>query len=564
MSVAITGVTNATNPSTVFFSDTTSADLTTPAVNTNTVSIGNAVSAVPTVTSVNPTAVTAAGSPFTVVGSTFNTTTAPVVCFVAVGTTAPAPGATAATTCPSTPASGYAPATGVTTTTETSTEIQGTSPTGLADGAYNVVVYNYDASSTSYLAASATSANTEVTIRAGLNFVPENGVRVADSRLGTNLPRGTIAAGTTVAMPVATAFTQSLTLPTNIPAAATAVTVNITAIGPSAQGNLQVTTTTGAACPTTSSSTPVTGTSTVNFQPPQDTNNQTVVSLAGGVTYVCIRANGSPVNATVDVTGYSLAGAFTPSAHRILNTIPGQTSTGTATSGLQGPLHGGIAYRFADTANLTAGTTVALNVTAVGPTAQGNLRAFPEPGNAATGAPPAPSNVPAIATNTYIPNVDGGTLVVTQVGLDGYIDLYSSTAGLVNVVVDEVGTFPTGSSVHSVGQPYRLFDSRPGGLASGASATVNAAPSNSGSYFIPSSALAVIGQLSDITPAAQGNLRTYASGDVIPNTASAANYPGQTRENEAMSALNPTTGQFSIYSSGSSTNTTFDATAYVG
>ena len=560
VTVTITGVSNPTMASTVFFTDATSGDTT--AVSTNVVSISTASSATTpaTVTNVNPTAVAkSVATPFTITGSTFytgsvGTATGTAVCFVGPGATVPSTPATCGAAGSNTAAA--------TVTNVTATQLQGTSPALLGNTgnqAFDVVVYNYNPATSSYEAPSAVSAADQVTSvvpnasATSLDFVPESGVRVADSRVGLNLPMGPLASGLTEAIPVAS-IEQSQQIPSNIPTTATGIAMNITAVAPSSPGNLRVfSPVAGTAC----SSAGAPSTSTVNFQPPQDTANSTIVAL-GGSGLICVTDSGAAVNVVVDVTGYTVgtnttgANTFAGSTTRLLDTRP--TSQ---TGSLQGPLAGGTVY--SATTGLAQGTKVALDVTAVGPTAVGNLRVFPEP---STGAP-APSGVPNTAVVNYIPGTDAGSFYITTVGANGIIDLYSDSSGTVNVVLDEAGTFVTGSHVNIVQAPYRLADTRPGGIASGASVNVNAAPTNSGSSFVPATAAAVIGSLSDINPSAQGNERTYPAAHTLTPAASIANFPGQTRENLATVALNPSTGQFSIYSDGATTNSTYDVSAFI-
>ena len=567
------GVDNSATAASVYFSDDTSSD-TTPAVNTNFVSIGNPSSATPTVTSVNPQAFsTTAGEQFTIFGSGFTapaTTGAnasPVVCFVLAGTAAPTPGTSAATTCPgATNLSGVvtsapAPAASV---FSTGSEIQATSPTltGGQGMQYNVVVYNYNAAGATFTAGSATSATTDVAVSSNtgvLNFVPESGVRTVDSRIGLGLPTGTLPVGTPVAIPLsafepAAGSPASFATPTNVPSAtATALSLNVTAVGPASAGNLQVWAATSTACGG------IPATSTVNFQAPQDTGNATIIAVTPGTTNdICVQDNGAAVNATMDVTGYATAAGFTGTQARLLDTRPA-----TEQGGLQGPLAGGTVYHF--NTNLAAGTIVALNVTAVGPNSVGNLRVFPEP---ASGMPAA-SAVPNTAVDTYIPGTDGGSMVITQVGgptagaTPGYIDLYSDTAGTVNVVVDEIGTFQAGSSVHAIAAPLRTEDTRPGPVAAGVTTNVSVAPLGSGSSFIPANALAVAGNIADINPSGPGYLVAFPGGGAMPATSSINNYPMQTRSNNALVAINPSNGMISVANVGASTNFTFDATAYI-
>ena len=621
--VTITGVVNPTpGPNSVFFTDQASSDSAMSPLNTNTVTVAGAASVAATVTSVNPQAfaagtegaagttpagftppslpaadtpyaTTITGQQFTVMGSGFSTTgTGPTVCFV------PSPG-TIPSSCTGTGVVAVANTISTTVTTPStyrldvvsSTELQGVVSGLTAGDQYNVVVFNSGA------AASATSANTlvaasgntnTVPTAGALNFVPESGVRVVDSRVGLGLPASALTPGVAYYVPAAT-FENSAAVPTNVPSNAQAVALNVTATAPASAGNLQVWAPVNAGannCVANSDAA-----ATVNFQPPQDTNNSTVLALQQGV---CVQDNGASVNVVMDVTGYTTtttgANPQTPAAEaflapdsfrtgntgamsgqyggRILDTRPGSTD---AIPGIQGPLAGGTVYRFnavagsADsTLPLAAGDVVVLNVTAAGPTSVGNLRVFPEPttGAANTPAPPAPSGVPNTAAVTYIPGVDGGSSVVTTVGADGYIDLYSDSAGTVNVVIDEVGVAQPNSSVTGI-TPVRVTDTRPGGVLAGGTTSFTAVPFAALPTSIPPNALGVLGTLTDIQPTSPGYLVAYPGGETMPGTASIANFPGQTRSTAIAAAVNPANGQVSVSSVGASTNFTFDATAYV-
>jgi hypothetical protein len=544
VTVTITGVVNPSTDSSVYFSDFTSGDST--AASTPLVSIPTATtSTVATVSSVNPTAVPTTGAPFTLTGSNFygGSGIEPAVYFVPASAGTPATETAAAAT------TGAAAATNVSVT---ATQIQGTSPAIVAatgNTAYNVVVYNQVAGAPgTYQGPSVIAASAAVYESDGLNFVPENGVRVADSRVGLGLPSGAIASGTTVGIPIS-AIDNSATVPSNIPTSATAVALNVTAIAPASAGNLQVTY--GTTC-TNNPTLPESGPATVNFQPGQDTSNAIVVPTTSSAGFLCVRDVGAPVQVTLDATGYTTAG-FTGTSATLAPFL--DTRSGSQTGSLLGPLPGGQVYSLHTT--FGDNQEVALEVTAVAPTAPGNLRVFPEPAS----GPPAASAVPDTAAVNYITGTDSGSYYLTQTGPTGNIDIYSDSTGNVNVVLSDVGTF-TGSSLTAATAPYRILDTRPTGIASGSSVPVTGSPSGSGSVFTPGNAVGVFGQLSDINPSAQGYETAYAAGAAVPNTASIANYPGQVRENTAFVPLN-SSGQFSIASVGGTTNSTFDVSGYI-
>lgn len=576
-------VSNALNPSSsssVYLSDATSGDTT--AVDTNLVSIGNPAVVTPTVSDVNPHAVpsNSPGTPFTVTGSSFAGTgtfnsppgqnigpngfpDAPALCFVPVGTTPPSASTITASSgsCPSSTYQAFV-------YFASGSEIKGQTPAFLntSNATFDLVVYNYDATNNTYVGPSATTSADQVVAVPNLNFVPESGVRVADSRDGMNLPRGPIPSDTSVAIPLSD-FADSPTQPDNLPGSlnavpsVTALAMNVTAVAPAGVGNLQLTATSNGSCPAPQpASTPPSQVhpATVNFQPPQDTSNYSIVPISGDNT-LCIFDNGASVNVVLDITGYTTTvnhnNGFNGDQVRLLDTRSGYSAV--SGGGLLGPLSGRTVYPVTLPSTLD-NTTVALNVAAVGPNAVGNLRVFPQPAS----GPPAASAVPDTAVVNYIPGMDASSFYIVSVPASGKIDLYSDTAGTVNVVLDEYGTVVS-PNVHALATPFRVYDSRPGGIASGNFAIVKASPSGSGSVFIPTGAVAAIGSLSDINPSSVGNLRTYPDSTPLPNAASMPNFPGQIRENLIVSALNPGNGAFDIYSDGATTNVTFDASAYI-
>lgn len=549
--VTITGVANPTSPSTVDFGDLTSGDTTQQL--TNAVSIGNSTVTTPAVSDVNPRAIPAS-APFTITGTNFAgaagaTATSLLVCFVPTGTTAPT-GASLGTpaaneTCP-------APSLTATTNYVSATEIQGNAPAAIAgaNANYDVVVYNYNptggpAAAPGYTGPSAQTTADQVTGVANLDFVPETGVRVVDSRSGMNTTTGAIPSGSTVAIPLAS-FANSPTQPTNLPGTYTALDLNVTAIAPSGVGNLQIASSTTGSCAAATFTT-----ATVNFQPPQDTSNYTII---GGLTpatgALCIKDNGASVNVAIDLTGYETGAGFTSASARLLDTRPASE-----TGGLQGPLTGGTVYSLS---GLTANATYALNVAAVAPSAVGNLRVFPEP----QAGPVAANAVPNTAVVNYIPGTDSSSFYIVKAGPSGKIDIYSDTSGTVNVVIDEYGTVTSGH-VTAINTPYRLIDTRPGGIAAGGNVTVKAAPTGSGTNFIPTGAVGVIGSLSDINPTSVGYENVYPDGALVPSTANIPHYPSQIRENLAIASLSPTTGSFHIFNSTGTTDSTYDATAFI-
>lgn len=205
------------------------------------------------------------------------------------------------------------------------------------------------------------------------------------------------------------------------PAGASAVVLNVTAVGATRQTDIRV-------WPTRSGDPPTV--SNLNPAPGSETPAAVVVAVGDGDS-VSIRSSGGSVHVVVDLSGWYVpgepgdvpAGAFHAVApHRLLDT----RSTSAVGPGEARPL------TVAGAGVVPApGTAVVLNVTATGATAGTNIRVYPKtPG----GAVPRASNVNVRAGRTL------ANTVVAQVGADGQV-LLRNAAGSVHLVVDLAGWF---------------------------------------------------------------------------------------------------------------------------
>jgi hypothetical protein len=185
------------------------------------------------------------------------------------------------------------------------------------------------------------------------------------------------------------ANTVQVTGNAGVPAGATAVVANVTVVGPTAEGHLRV----------WAAGTPVPNTSVVNYAPGQTKANGQIIALSptGGLSFESFTGYGTatnPVQVIIDVVGYVSAGS-----------------------------------QFAPTA-------VVLNVTAVGPTAFGNLRVYPDTNGLGTTAPPLASNL------NYIPGRAIPNMVIVQIPPDRKIDFYNNqglSSSRTDLVVDVIG-----------------------------------------------------------------------------------------------------------------------------
>ncbi|MEQ1872344.1 MAG: SpoIID/LytB domain-containing protein [Ilumatobacteraceae bacterium] len=215
-----------------------------------------------------------------------------------------------------------------------------------------------------------------------------------------------------------------------------AVALNVTAINPSANGFLTVWPA-GQARPLSSN---------LNFSPGQTVPNMVIVPLgADGISLW------SPVNVdvVVDVLGWFPTGSFNGLTPARLMDTRGSGVT------VDGTFAGGPKLAAATTLSLTVAgrggvpstgvAAVALNVTAINPSANGFMTVWP-----AGQARPLSSNL-NFSPGRVVPN-----MVIVPLGADGKISLWSPVN--LDVVVDVLGWFPTGSFNGLT--PARLMDTR--------------------------------------------------------------------------------------------------------
>jgi hypothetical protein len=185
---------------------------------------------------------------------------------------------------------------------------------------------------------------------------------------------------------------------------------------------------------------------------------------------------------------------------------------------------------------------VALNVTATNPTSNSYLTVWP-----AGGAQPVASNL-NFGIGQTVPN-----MVIVPVGTNGQISIYNNTGG-VDVIVDVLGWFPTGSSYTGL-TPARLMDSRPvaptidGQFAGigpiGPAATTHLAVVNRGG--VPATGVGAVAlNVTATNPTSNSYLTVWPAGGAQP-VASNLNFGvGQTVPNMVIVPVSAD-GQISIY-----------------
>jgi len=315
-------------------------------------------------------------------------------------------------------------------------------------------------------------------------FTPITPARVLDTRE----PGGTgpkVGPGSTI----------TLDLSAVVPAGATAVSLNVTAVDPTVATFLTVWPA-GAQKPDTSN---------VNVAAKQVRPNAVIVGLGAGRS-ISIFNNAGSVHVVVDVMGYMTAGFTGITPVRLLDTREPNDS------GL--PLGAGAttSVTVAGVAGVpSSASAVVLNVTAVSPTVGGYLTVWP-----AGGPKPGTSNLNFVAGDV-VPN-----LVTVGVGAGGQVSVFN-LAGATHVVVDIMGWFDNAGGFAPLGTPSRLLDTREGTcgytLGPGETRTLRVASSAAVS--------AVTLNVTAVAPTASGYITVWPAGSPRPDTSNVNMVAGQ-------------------------------------
>jgi len=378
-------------------------------------------------------------------------------------------------------------------------------------------------------------------------YVPVEPIRVADSRNyqggiadwnGNPVVDGRLAPNTLYYFDYDT---------TVVPQDQAAIAFNITGIQPSDYGNLRV----APACEdgTDIRNTDVPTTSLLNYQIGEDIANFAVIPNGFGCDEIKIYSDNSSVAVAIDLNGYY---PTTEGIESIPTTRVADTRTGLG--GGSGPVEGGTSrsFQIAGTAGIPLDAkAVALNVTAIQPDGQGNLRVYP------SGA-----EVPNASNINYIPLTEKAAFVVVNLPADGKISVYSDGA-TADVAIDAFAYYPD-SSTMVTGAPVRIFETRDGGTALAA----NTARSFqvAGVAGVPVDAQAVLVSVTGIHTAGStgsGNLRIYPAGEGVP-VVSTLNYvsPDTDVANFAIVKLGAG-GQLSLFSDGSPIDAAVDVVGFI-
>ena len=364
-------------------------------------------------------------------------------------------------------------------------------------------------------------------------FVSITPLRLFDTRDGTGGRSTPVGQGESWSFPVAGQY--------GVPADATAVALNVTAVDATAASYVSVWPG-GTTKPFTANLNPVPGMAVPNLAIGQ-------LGPAGSVSFY---NNSGTVNLVADLVGY-----FTPSSNlRLQSLTPSRLlDTRDGTGDFSGTLAGGQSLNLKVTgrggvpANAKA---VALNVTVTGPTAGSYLTVWP-----AGDTRPTASSVNMMPGQT-VPN-----MVLARVGTDGKVSIYNNSGGT-HVVVDVVGAFADNAPGRFVAlQPSRALDTREGFGAP--LAPVGQDPLLMrllGTNGIPGSGVsAVLLNVTAVAPTANTFITVYPAGEARPLASNLNVSAGQIIPNMVLARLGEN-GAVAMYSNEGVVNLVADVMGY--
>ena len=334
----------------------------------------------------------------------------------------------------------------------------------------------------------------------GQRYTASDPVRVLDSRSGLGGRSGRLGPGQTLDLQV--------TGTAGVPSGATAVVLNVTGVDATEQTDVR-------AYPTPVTTQAVPSVSTLNLDRGSTRANLVTVAI-GNLGKVRLRNSTGSVHVLADLAGWYAPAAG--SSFRAVDPVRLLDTRRGAPLGAGGRLD----LRVAGTGPVPAGATaVALTVTAVGATAETDVRAYP-PG-VDPGAVPQVSNL-NVGSSDAVPN-----LVLVRVGADGTVRLRNAS-GRVHLLADLAGYYsdePGGDLFRAV-TPRRVLDTRlrlgtpaaaPARLGPGATTTLTVG----GGTGVPRFATAAVLNLTGVSATARTDLRAYPATAAAPPVVSNLN-----------------------------------------
>ncbi len=477
---------------------------------------------VTTVVTPAPTTTTTVAT--TVAPTTVATVVATTVATTAATTTTPTTAATttaATTTTPTTAATTTTPTTAATTTAATTT-----TPTTAATTTTPTTAATTTTATTAATTTTTAPSTTTTTEPSTTTTTPSTGggavcpfdqpgaftavfpTRMLDSRSGRGMPQGRrrkLQQGETIEVRV--------TGKGRVPGPdVTAVLINVTALGPTAEGFIAV----------WPAGDPMPPTSNLNVQPGRPVSNLVVVKVNGKGRVALFNSAGR-TNVVMDVVGFFSTGGgslLTPlSPRRVLDTRVDRRPLGKG-SALRLPLAG--------VAGLPASgvTAVLLNMTVTEPDGTGDLCVW------SSGEAKPDVTMVSFSGGQTVPN-----LVLAAVSADGAVDVHAAGAAT-HVVADVVGFFSPscGEATMISTTPTRVLDTRTAGaaLASDSTAMIQLA----GTAGLPTAGIsAVVLNVTVIRPTRAGYLTVWPDGEAQPVASNLNFVPRQTVPNMVLAKL---------------------------
>ncbi len=423
-----------------------------------------------------------------------------------------------------------------------------------------------------------------VYITPNIPYTPITPYRIADTRCAESPPPAGITSTYCSALPAAN---QSIVSPPSggsitiqvagtgsganaVPATAQSVELNVTAIAsPDAHSGYLTVYPAGTRVPEASSVNYIPGTAVPNL----------VTAALGESGMVSIYSSSSDVNIVVDVEGYYEPNASTPNLFnplplpvRLLDTRCSTTPQPTFCSSENLPVQnnalaapeasGAIAVTVAGLDNVPAGASaVSAVLTAADSLAPGYLTAWPDSGSCSS--PPAVSNVNFAAGQSV------ANSITVEAGSSGKICVYNGSSVPVNVVIDLNGYYSSTGDTFTPSSPVRICDTRLASTIGGAdvSSGISGQCANSGQSLdpsmgtsdpitvhagglagIPSTAVAVVANITVVSIAGSGYLTAWPEGSKQPETSNINWRAGEVVPNMVTVALS-SSGAISVYAS---------------
>jgi hypothetical protein len=386
-------------------------------------------------------------------------------------------------------------------------------------------------------------------------FTGTTPVRLFDSRPGTPFPSES--PDRTTPLPGNGKVRVRVREIAGVPADATAVVLNITAVAPTAAGYLTVHP--GGTLPTASN---------LNFAKGQTVAVHVTATVADDDKVEIYNATGS-THVIVDLAGwYGPTGSSGPSTDRLtllptpgraLDSRPGPLGYAEAVFGGSGrttPIPEGdtLAVSVAGLGGVPAeATAVVMNVTAVGPSTSTFITAYPD-GQAL----PTASNVNLKAGQVV------ANLVVVPVGPDGVLRFFNA-AGNTHLIIDVTGWYQpgVGAGYVALDPPTRNLDTRSGtGLRRGALGPGGTHKLKVARYNgVPADAAAVMLGVVAVGPTASGYLTVYPGSASLPATSSLNFGAGATVANAVIARIG-TDGRVAFTNASGSTHVISDLAGY--